>query len=138
MPTEPLPGPVPDAAGSIGLLLFLLAGVFAAADRGAVFLERWGPRVFGLRRLGRRWARATVEREHRDEALARLADSSDAILAAIGSNGHTLHDRFTAMEAVQRQTREDVVDIRERLADGSDWMRNHEALHREERTRRVR
>jgi len=42
------------------------------------------------------------------------------------------------MEAVQRETRGDVVDIRERLADGSDWMRNHEALHREEQTRRVR
>lgn len=108
MPVESLPGPVPDAVGTVGLLLFLLAGVFAAADRGAVFVERWGPRVFGLRGLARRWARSTVEREERAEALAEiarlhapllaLAQRSEEIHRAIGSNGKPLHDRVTEMQ----------------------------------------
>lgn len=109
MPTEPLPGPLPETLGTMGLLLFVLAGIFAAADRGAVFVERWGPRVCGLRRLTRRWARSTVEREQRDEALARIAEmheplmaiaqQSEAIRLALGTNGKPLHDRMTEMQS---------------------------------------
>ena len=111
MGVEQIPGGATDATSSVALALFLLAGVLAAADRGAVFLERWGPRVFGLRGIARRWARNTVEREERDEALAVLAERADAILAALGSNGKPLHDRVSELQE-QVDTRLDRVDDR--------------------------
>ena len=109
----------------VGIALFMLAGIFAVAERGASFLERWGPRWRGLQRLDRERARAIVEEEERNAALAQLAQNSAAILAAVGSNGHSLHERVTHLQA-------DMSEVKDRLASGTTWMREHEALHARE------